>query len=70
MNPNQLVPDAAQQHATNPGLSAIETGTRNPPQGIVPASMLFNGNQEILINHNGEHYRLRITKNDKLILTK
>jgi hemin uptake protein HemP len=46
------------------------TATRNHPQAIVPASILFNGNQEILINRNSEHYRLRITKNDKLILTK
>ncbi len=37
---------------------------------IVPADRLFQGNQEILIDHNGVTYRLRITKNSKLILTK
>lgn len=31
---------------------------------------LFQGAKEILIKHNGEQYRLRITKSDKLILTK
>jgi len=31
---------------------------------------LFEGRTEILIVHNNEEYRLRITKNDKLILTK
>ena len=31
---------------------------------------LFQGHQEILINHKGEHYRLRITRSGKLILTK
>ncbi len=31
---------------------------------------LFEGRNEILIVHNKEEYRLRITKNDKLILTK
>ena len=31
---------------------------------------LFEGRNEILIVHNNEEYRLRITKNDKLILTK
>ncbi|MFN3751875.1 MAG: hemin uptake protein HemP [Thiobacillus sp.] len=36
----------------------------------VPAELLFRGKQEILIRHNGEHYRLRITKSGKLILTK
>ena len=40
------------------------------PADIVPANRLFQGNREILIGHNGDTYRLRITKNDKLILTK
>ncbi|WP_296650904.1 hemin uptake protein HemP [Thiobacillus sp. 63-78] len=45
-------------------------GMRTCPTGIVPADFLFQGSQEILISHKGEHYRLRITKNGKLILTK
>ncbi len=32
--------------------------------------LLFCGAKEIVIHHQGEDYRLRITKNDKLILTK
>jgi len=35
------------------------------PPGIIQTDFLFRGNQEILISHNGEHYRLRITKNGK-----
>ncbi len=31
---------------------------------------LFSGQQEILIEHAGNAYRLRITRQDKLILTK
>ena len=31
---------------------------------------LFRGQQEILIEHAGHAYRLRITRQDKLILTK
>lgn len=31
---------------------------------------LFQGKQEVCIKHAGESYRLRITKNGKLILTK
>jgi len=31
---------------------------------------LFGAQEEIVIEHNSEEYRLRITKNDKLILTK
>ena len=37
---------------------------------IIPTDALFQGRQEVLISHNGEQYRLRITKNAKLILTK
>jgi len=45
----------------------VESGQR---AGTVPAELLFQGSQEILIGHNGDTYRLRITKNGKLILTK
>jgi len=38
--------------------------------GVVEADVLFRGHHEIVISHNGAHYRLRITKNGKLILTK
>lgn len=48
----------------------VEPETRICPSGIIPADFLFQGSQEILISHKGEHYRLRITKNGKLILTK
>ncbi len=36
----------------------------------LPSRSLFQGMREILIEHAGEVYRLRITRNDKLILTK
>lgn len=48
----------------------VEPGTRPFPSGAIPTDFLFQGSQEILISHNGERYRLRITKNGKLILTK
>ena len=50
--------------------SPVEPGMRTFPSGAIPTDFLFQGAQEILIAHNGEHYRLRITKNGKLILTK
>jgi hemin uptake protein HemP len=34
------------------------------------SSTLFQGKREILIHHAGEVYRLRITRNDRLILQK
>lgn len=48
----------------------VASGRPMPPPDIVSTDALFKGHQEILISHNGEHYRLRITKNAKLILTK
>lgn len=48
----------------------VEPGMRTFPSGAIPTEFLFQGTQEILIAHNGENYRLRITKNGKLILTK
>lgn len=37
---------------------------------VVASAELFDGESEVLILHNGEQYRLRITRQDKLILTK
>ncbi len=37
---------------------------------VLRSQALFGGQRELLIMHNGEAYRLRITRQDKLILTK
>jgi hemin uptake protein HemP len=34
------------------------------------SKILFNGQRELIIAHQGEEYRLRITRQEKLILTK
>ncbi len=36
----------------------------------VPLDTILNGAREIIIVHNGEDYRLRVTARGKLILTK
>jgi len=41
-----------------------------PERRRVTSGELFGTQGEIVIEHNNEEYRLRITKNDKLILTK
>lgn len=56
-----------QTHAAAPQLPGAPG---RPAPEVIPTDSLFQGRQEILISHNGEHYRLRITKNAKLILTK
>lgn len=45
------------------------------PQAVVAhpsieSNLLLRGTREVLIRHGGEVYRLRHTRNDKLILTK
>ena len=48
--------------------SAVESGAAEQRQ--IPSASLFHGRREIVIVHHGQEYRLRITKADKLILTK
>jgi hemin uptake protein HemP len=40
------------------------------PQIVVSSKELFGENREIVIEHDGERYRLRITRRGKLILQK
>jgi hemin uptake protein HemP len=47
----------------------LDPDPRLPPEAYT-ADFLFRGRQEVLITHNGDIYRLRITRNGKLILTK
>ena len=67
MNSDQPKPDNQSMQAS----ASRSTGYQDPSETrAIEAHGLFNGTQEILISHNGEHYRLRITRNNKLILTK
>lgn len=72
MPPDHESQDTDAMQATPPSSirPPVEPGIRTFPSGAIPTDFLFQGSQEILIAHNGEHYRLRITKNGKLILTK
>ena len=63
MNKPQLIPE-----------SILE---KNKDQFVVPnqskpiySDVLFSHGDEVFINHRGEQYRLRRTRNGKLILTK
>jgi hemin uptake protein HemP len=42
----------------------------SPPGRRIASAALFQGHDEIVILHREQEYRLRITKADKLILTK
>ncbi len=56
----------------DPLRKAPETAAPNPPvaQRVVPSRQLFGVANEVLIEHAGFTYRLRITQANKLILTK
>lgn len=41
-----------------------------PEKRRLPAQEILRGQQEVVIVHAGGEYRLRVTKNGKLILTK
>ena len=49
--------------------SRTEIDVTEEPELIASAD-LFGGQNEVVIVHNGARYRLRITRQDKLILTK
>ena len=42
----------------------------NPVDGAIDSRSLFQGRREVLIQHEGETYRLLETRNGKLILQK
>lgn len=58
-------------------MDATDRGKRDPAepgrvrtQRRISSRELFRGGNELVIDHRGEEYRLRLTKNDKLILNK
>ncbi len=55
----------AEAHA--PSHSRLASGRQ---QIRIDSASLLQGTRELLIAHAGEEYRLRLTRNDKLILTK
>ena len=51
--------------SSRPGLPASEAGPRRIALGSI-----LNGEREVIITHGADEYRLRLTSNDKLLLTK
>lgn len=42
----------------------------DPPAPVVESNALMSGRRELIIRHNADTYRLRVTASNKLILTK
>ena len=49
--------------------SPAPTQNLSPEQHKVSSAALLGSRKELVIVHNGREYRLRLTQNDKLILT-
>lgn len=55
------------QKATAPDVAPASCGR---PSQHIDSRRLMAGANELVIDHAGQQYRLRLTRNDKLILTK
>jgi hemin uptake protein HemP len=47
-----------------------DTSSTSTPMRVISSQVLFNGAKEICIEHQGSIYRLKITRQGKLILNK
>ena len=62
---------ASPEPAPSPVRSSREAGVETPPTvPTVEVTAILGTGREAVILHKGERYRLRVTANDKLILTK
>lgn len=52
---------------TKASMDRVDRGQRTPR---IDSRRLMAGENELVIEHAGQEYRLRLTRNDKLILTK
>ena len=50
--------------------AGIDRTPRRPATPRIDSRRLMAGESELVIEHAGQEYRLRLTRNDKLILTK
>jgi hemin uptake protein HemP len=53
------------QKSTSPATASPEAGPRR-----IDLSTILRGDREVIIAHGADEYRLRLTSNDKLLLTK
>lgn len=64
---DKITPDHTPECPTSVAQPVTTPATVLP---CVDSEALFKGQRELIIAHQGEAYRLRITRHDKLILTK
>ncbi len=63
-------PQLDRQMPPSAAISTPEPPSGDAPMPVFDSAGLLQGGREIMIRHGSECYRLRHTRNDKLILTK
>ena len=58
------------QDVPNPSASSADRANAPARPARISSGNLFAGHRELVIEHAGQEYHLRLTRNDKLILTK
>jgi hemin uptake protein HemP len=66
---SQYLPAMDQPNASSSAPTSNDAAKHVPPL-VVESATLFKGSDEIRLLHRGQEYRLRVTKQGKLILTK
>ena len=61
-------PDSSAPVVTTRPTLRLPTSAARAPR--IDSHRLLSGGRELVIDHAGQEYRLRLTRNDKLILTK
>jgi hemin uptake protein HemP len=64
------MPTNSNERPTVNPISAIPAPEASPARPVIYVRDLLGAAREAILVHQGEHYRLRVTANDKLILTK
>ena len=65
--------EAQDVEAMGESADPLNDGAAKPPSRplrTIPSTDLLQGDREVVILHQGEHYRLRLTRNDRLVLYK
>lgn len=65
-----LEPTQTLLHETAAAHSAVPAAPARAVMPRIDSQRLLAGGRELVIQHGAEEYRLRLTRNDKLILTK
>jgi hemin uptake protein HemP len=70
LSPNTSASHAGQDPVSSPIVANAAASVRPTAAKRIDSHRLLSGGRELVIEHAGQEYRLRLTRNDKLILTK